>query len=132
MTPSISVPPSAQAKTQDLPQIDPATVNPTPPADMVKPSHLGISMQEFQARNCQRTTRLKMTLHYLDVLPGDADNPLTRCTFGAVYSKDKTEEDYVFGKYTPYGNLSYNVRSDLAEHLVVGQAYYIDIHAVPT
>lgn len=79
-----------------------------------------------------RVTRLKMTLNYLDPVPGDIDNPLTRCTFGAVYSKEKTEEDYVFGKYTPYGNLSYNVRSDLAEHLEVGAAYYIDIQKVPS
>lgn len=78
-----------------------------------------------------RTTRLKMTLNCVEPLPGDADNPLTRCTYGAVYSQVKTEEDYVFGKYTPYASMQYNVRSDIAEHLVVGKAYYIDIHAVP-
>jgi hypothetical protein len=79
-----------------------------------------------------RVTRLKMTLHYVDPLPNDGtDNPLTRCTFGAVYSANKAEEDFVYGKATPFGNLQYNVRSDQAEHLVVGKAYYIDIQAVP-
>ena len=78
------------------------------------------------------TTRLKMTLHSLTKLDGDADNPLTRCTFGAVYSANPTEEDGVFGKYTPYGSLSYNVRSDIAAHLEEGEAYYIDITKVPS
>ena len=78
------------------------------------------------------TTRLKMTLHSLTKLDGDADNPLTRCTFGAVYSANPSEEDGVFGKYTPYGSLSYNVRSDIAAHLEEGEAYYIDITKVPS
>lgn len=85
-----------------------------------------------QFENKRRTTRLKMTLHSLTPLDGDADNPLTRCTFGAVYSSNPDEEDGVFGKYTPYGQLSYNVRSDIAEHLEQGQAYYIDISKVPS
>ncbi|AUM59713.1 hypothetical protein HOS55_gp111 [Pseudomonas phage PMBT3] len=79
-----------------------------------------------------RTTRLKMTLQALSDIPGDADNPLTRCTFGAVYSPNPTEEDGVFGKYTPFGQLTYNVRSDIAEGLEVGQAYYVDITKVPS
>lgn len=79
-----------------------------------------------------RTTRLKMTLQALSDIPGDADNPLTRCTLGAVYSPNPTEEDGVFGKYTPFGQLTYNVRSDIAEGLEVGQAYYVDITKVPS
>lgn len=79
-----------------------------------------------------RVTRLKMTLQSVVDLPGDADNPLTRCTFGAVYSPNPTEEDGVFGKYTPYGQLSYNVRSDLTKALEVGAAYYVDIQKVPS
>ncbi len=79
-----------------------------------------------------RVTRLKMTLQSIVDLPGDADNPLTRCTFGAVYSPNPTEEDGVFGKYTPYGSLSYNVRSDLTKALEVGAAYYVDIQKVPS
>jgi hypothetical protein len=75
----------------------------------------------------RRTTRLKMTLHSLTPNVGSADDPLTRCTFGAVYSPNPTEEDGVFGKYTPYGSLSYNVRSDIAAHLEQGKAYYVDI-----
>lgn len=79
-----------------------------------------------------RTTRLKMTLHAVTPVEGAAaDDPLTRCTFGAVYSPNPTEEDGVFGKYTPYGSLTYNVRSDVAEHLEVGEAYYVDITKVP-
>lgn len=38
----------------------------------------------------------------------------------------------MFGKYTPYGSLSYNVRSDIAAHLEEGEAYYIDITKVPS
>ena len=79
-----------------------------------------------------RVTRLKMTLQSVVDLPGDADNPLTRCTFGAVYSPNPTDEDGVFGKYTPYGSLSYNVRSDLTKALEVGAAYYVDIQKVPS
>lgn len=79
------------------------------------------------------TTRLKMTLHAVTPVEGTAsDDPLTRCTFGAVYSPNPTEEDGVFGKYTPFGSLTYNVRSDLAEKLEVGQAYYVDITKVPS
>lgn len=78
------------------------------------------------------TTRLKMTLHSTCELQSSEDNPLTRCTFGAVYSPNPTEEDGVFGKYTPFGSLTYNVRSDLAEKLEVGQAYFVDITKVPS
>ena len=80
-----------------------------------------------------KTTRLKMTLHSVTPVEGTAsDDPLTRCTFGAVYSPNPTEEDGVFGKYTPFGSLTYNVRSDIAEGLQVGTAYYVDITQVPT
>lgn len=79
-----------------------------------------------------KTTRLKMTLHSVTPVEGTAsDDPLTRCTFGAVYSPNPTEEDGVFGKYTPFGSLTYNVRSDIAEGLQVGTAYYVDITQVP-
>ena len=80
---------------------------------------------------CPVTTRLKMTLHSVCELQSSPDDPLTRCTFGAVYSPNPTEEDGVFGKYTPFGSLSYNVRSDIAEGLEVGEAYYVDITKVP-
>lgn len=84
-----------------------------------------------------KTTRLKMTLHSVTpIVPtptvGDGEeNPLTRCTFGAVYSPNPTEEDGVFGKATPFGSLTYNVRADVAEGLQVGTAYYVDITQVP-
>lgn len=89
-------------------------------------------------RFAQRVTRLKMTLHSVAPLvptPTVADgveNPLTRCTFGAVYSADEVTEDAAYGKATPFGTLSYNVRSDLAAALEVGAAYYIDIQKVPS
>lgn len=76
-----------------------------------------------------RITRLKMTLHNVSVLENPA---LTRCTFGAVYSSTPGEEDKVYGDATPYGALSYNVRSELAEALEVGAAYFIDIQKVPS
>lgn len=76
-----------------------------------------------------RVTRLKMTLHNVSVLENPA---LTRCTFGAVYSAAPGEEDKVYGDATPYGSLSYNVRSELATSLEVGAAYYIDIQKVPS
>lgn len=84
-----------------------------------------------------KTTRLKMTLHSVTpIVPtptvGEGEeNPLTRCTFGAVYSPNPTEEDGVFGKATPFGSLTYNVRADVAEGLQVGTAYYVDITQVP-
>lgn len=79
-----------------------------------------------------RITRLKMTLHGVEQLPGDDTNPLTRCSFGAVYSQDEATEDSVYGKATPYGSLQYNVRSDLAANMVVGETYFIDIQKVPS
>jgi len=79
-----------------------------------------------------RITRLKMTLHGVEQLPGDESNPLTRCSFGAVYSADEMNEDSVYGKATPYANLQYNVRSDLAAGMEVGAAYYIDVQKVPS
>lgn len=109
---------------------------PKPNAQTSAPSTLPISpslaAQPTAAPGAIHTTRLKMTLHSLTKLDGDADNPLTRCTFGAVYSANPTEEDGVFGKYTPYGSLSYNVRSDIAAHLEEGEAYYVDITKVPS
>ena len=79
-----------------------------------------------------RITRLKMTLHNVEPLTSSGHSPLTRCTFGAVYSATPGEEDKVYGDATPYGSLSYNVRSELATALEVGAAYYIDIQKVPS
>jgi hypothetical protein len=86
---------------------------------------IGLRIDPDQAKYA--TTRLKMTLHSVTPLETSADDPLTRCTFGAVYSPNPTEEDGVYGKYTPYGQLTYNVRSDIAANLIQGRAYYIDI-----
>ena len=83
-------------------------------------------------RFANSVTRLKMTLHNVTPLDSSGQSPLTRCTFGAVYSQTPGEEDKVYGDATPYGTLSYNVRSELAEALEVGAAYYIDIQKVPS
>lgn len=105
-----------------LPQAEPA--NPAPPEEYIRAGlGLGIAVKPGPM-----VTRLKMTLHSVMELNTSSDDPLTRCTFGAVYSSNPTEEDAVYGKYTPYGTLNYNVRSDIAANLVQGKAYYIDIH----
>jgi hypothetical protein len=83
-------------------------------------------------RFAYKVLRAKLTLHDVTDLPGDEDNPLSRLTFGAVYSADETNEDNVFGKATPYASYSLNVRRDLAAHLEPGAAYYVDIQKVPT
>lgn len=83
-------------------------------------------------RFANRVTRLKMTLHNVTPLDVTGQSPLTRCTFGAVYSQTPGDEDKIYGDATPYGSLSYNVRSEIAEGLEVGQAYYIDIQKVPS
>ena len=114
-----------QIASLSLPQVSPA--NPEAPASMTVPSNLAAHPVRTPGP-ARMVTRLKMTLHSLTPLNTAADDPLTRCTFGAVYSSNPTEEDAVYGKYTPYGSLSYNVRSDIAAHLVEGKAYYIDIH----
>lgn len=73
-------------------------------------------------------SRCKMTLHGKTAVPGTGeDNPLTRLTFGAVYSADPSSEDAIYGKYTPYGSLDVNVATDRTAHLEVGKAYYVDI-----
>lgn len=127
---SITTPPSADLTTTGTSTVPSNKDNPMlglqPAVNVNVPTNL------LQPGKSSRVTRLKMTLHNVTPLDTTADDPLARCTFGAVYSPDKTEEDYVYGKYTPYGSLTYNVRADIAEHLVPGQAYFIDIHAVPT
>lgn len=137
MTPiaSITVPPSAQAAVSHL------THRVTGPDETVTAqgeSITAISTKPYDGQylmprlaNQPRVTRLKMTLHSAVELQSSGHDPLTRCTFGAVYSPNPSEEDHVYGNATPYGALSYNVRSELAADLVVGQAYYVDIHPVP-
>lgn len=136
-TPSITTPPAVENLAQKLAEHDAvkrSTIDTGSVSDCAKrfdeksvPFKLGDKGLQIQPGRSRLTTRLKMTLHSLVPNIGSADDPLTRCTFGAVYSSNPTEEDGVFGKYTPYGSLSYNVRSDIAAHLVPGKAYYVDI-----
>lgn len=74
------------------------------------------------------TMRCKLILNDKSEVPSE-DNPLTRLTFGAVYSQDPSSEDSIYGKYTPMAHFSLNVRATNAEHLEVGKAYYVDISA---
>lgn len=70
------------------------------------------------------TTRLKMNLRAVSNVAG---SELCRVNLGAVYSADPSSDSYIFGKYTPYGELSFNVIPEVAEKLVVGQDYYVDL-----
>jgi hypothetical protein len=71
--------------------------------------------------------RCKMICHGVESSDNNPDNPMSRVSFGAVYSNNPATEDFVYGKYTPYGNFQANIITSTAEKLVVGQAYYIDI-----
>ena len=140
-TPSITVPPNAKLPTKVRSGIPPREVHQsqpiTPLADCAAPLSgegflSGAQIIDTAAFLVKPITRLKMTLHNLSDLGSSGHSPLTRCTFGAVYSATPGEEDKVYGDATPYGSLSYNVRSELAAHLEVGEAYYVDIVKVPS
>lgn len=69
--------------------------------------------------------RCKMICH--SVVPNEHSNgELCTVTFGVVYSADKAKEDFVYGKYTPYGEYRAGIITEVAEKLEVGKAYYLD------
>lgn len=78
------------------------------------------------------TIRCKMICHH--VQPHEytnADNPMSKVRFGAVYSPDTgnpDDENAVFGKYTPYASFDAAFATSVAEKLKIGSAYYVDIH----
>ncbi len=45
----------------------------------------------------------------------------------AVYSEDKTHENYKYWKYTPSGNLMMTVLSHVLEGYEIGQEYYVTL-----
>ncbi|MDV9031356.1 hypothetical protein Q7C30_004445 [Pseudomonas sp. RAC1] len=51
------------------------------------------------------------------------------CTvgLGAVYSSEPDTEDSIYGKHTPYGHFRAGIVTEVAEKMVVGKAYYVDI-----
>lgn len=69
------------------------------------------------------TKRCKMILRSKVAISDE----LTRINLGAVYSSDPASEDSIYGKYTPYGEVCINVLTSVAEDLVEGQPYYVDI-----
>lgn len=73
--------------------------------------------------------RCKMICH--DVIPNEHSNgELCTVQLGAVYSPDKETEDYIYGKYTPYGDFRAGIVTEVAKKMVVGKAYYVDIFPV--
>ena len=76
------------------------------------------------------TIRCKMTCHEVSINPHTEGMSLVR--FGAVYKAGATgepdDENAVFGKLTPYGELRLGMVTDVASKLETGQEYYLDIH----
>ncbi len=73
--------------------------------------------------------RCKMTCHEVSLNQHTQGMSLVR--FGAVYKSGVTgqpdDENAVFGKLTPYGELRLGMVTDVAEKLEVGQEYYLDL-----
>lgn len=78
-----------------------------------------------------RTLQLKMRCNNISTGIGNADNPLTGVSLGAVYTPDPEKHDFAYGKATPFGNVSFNVTAELAEGLEVGKKYLVDIRLAP-
>lgn len=74
--------------------------------------------------------RCKMICH--SVTPNEHSNgELCTVQFGVVYSPVKDTEDFIYGKYTPYGDFRAGIVTEVAEKLEVGKAYYLDFSLVP-
>lgn len=70
--------------------------------------------------------RCKMICH--SVTPNEhSDGKLCTVRLGAVYSEVKTSDDYVYGQYTPYGEFTAGIVTEVAEKMEEGKAYYLDI-----
>ena len=72
------------------------------------------------------STRLKMRVNAKSV-SNVGDNPLTHLSLTAVQSMDEASENFVFGKYTPCGNLSFSVIKDVADKYEIGDQVYVDL-----
>lgn len=77
-------------------------------------------------RSQPRITRLKMRVNGKSA-SNNVDNPLTHLSLTAVCSQDAANENSIFGKYTPCGNLSFSVINDVADGFSVGDEIYIDL-----
>lgn len=77
-----------------------------------------------------RTTRLKMRVNSVTE-DGNPGNPLTHLGCAAVCSQDAANENSVFGKYTPCGNLSFSVIPEVANQFKVGDEIYLDLSLAP-
>lgn len=75
--------------------------------------------------------QLKMQCNGLSTGIGNGDNPLTGVSLGAVYTPNPDSSDFVYGKYTPMGNLNFNVVPEIAEGLEVGRKYLVDVYLAP-
>ena len=74
--------------------------------------------------------RCKMICHA--VTPNEHSNGrLCTVSLGAVYSPNPAEEDFIYGKATPYGDFRAGIITEVAEKMQVGKAYYVDIELVP-
>lgn len=72
------------------------------------------------------TMRCKMICHA--VTPNEhSRGELCTVTLGAVYSSEPGTEDAIYGKATPYGDFRAGIITEVAQKMVVGQAYYLDI-----
>ena len=73
--------------------------------------------------------RCKMKLHGVSEPTGPEDNKLCRVDFGPVYSSDTgnpDDENAMYGKYTPSGQVWLNIVPAVAQRLIVGREYYVD------
>lgn len=48
-------------------------------------------------------------------------------SLGRSITPVKDTEDYIYGKYTPYGIFRAGIVTEVAEKMDVGKAYYVDI-----
>lgn len=73
------------------------------------------------------TMRCKMKCHA--VTPNEHSNgELCTVTLGAVYSQDPDSEDAIYGKATPYGDFRAGIITEVAQKMIPGKNYYVDIH----
>lgn len=82
-------------------------------------------------RDPNRKIQLKMQCNGVSTGIGNGDNPLTGVNLAAVCTQNPDSSDFVYGKYTPQGNLNFNVVPEIAEGLEVGRKYLVDIYLAP-
>lgn len=74
--------------------------------------------------------RCKMICH--SVVPNEhSGGRLCTVSLGAVYSPNPADEDFIYGKATPYGDFRAGIITEVAEKMQVGKAYHVDIELAP-